>query len=385
MLPVSEGFLAALSTPQRVSVRADISKGGVRVFSGLPVLGGRIDVDWSSITRRTMELVLAPVLRSSTYHDRRTMPWGEQETIGHYGHEVSVQWGLTYPSGVTEWLPLGVFRVDEVSGSLLGDGPVTLSGVSREAFVADSRFLAPTTRSGTSAVEIITDLIREPLPGAEVLVTARQDRRVPRTTWDRDRWGAITDLAQSLGAVVYADPYGRFVIADAPTVDTPPVWRVRGGEGGVLVSADGRGSRRRVYNAVVVTGESPSSDVAPVHAVAKDDGDGSRTRWGNPGIGRFGEVPMFMYLPNVTSQEQAQMVADSNLLRHVGAAATVDLSTVPNPALEAGDVVDIVLSNVDPAGSARRHVVDTVSIPLTPGDRFLLSTREIRSVEVAGE
>lgn len=383
MLAVSSGFLAALAAPQRVTCRADVSKAGVRLFSGLPVLDGEVEVDVTQITRRSVTLELAPRLRTGTYTDCSTTPTAPGDPLGHYGQEISVSWGLTYPDDSTEWLPLGVFRIDDVDGSLLDDEPVLVRGVSREAFVADARFTSPRTASGPSAQSLIGTLIHEVLPGVEVVASASMDRRVPRTTWDEDRWGAITDLADSIAAVVYADAYGRFVIADAPTVSTPPVWRVAAGPGGVLVSARATASRRRIYNAVVVRGESPSSDSPPVRAEARDTAASSWTRWGDPATGAFGMVPRFMYLPTVTTEEQALAVARAQLYRHLGAAAALDLSSVPNPALEGGDVVDIITDPTDPAGVVRRHAVDAFTVPLSAGGRFPMLTRDLRDASDA--
>lgn len=381
MLPVSPGFLAALAAPQQVSVRADVSKAGVRLFSGLPVIGGDVEVNVSSVTRRRVQLELAPRLRTGTYTDRPTLPAEPGDPLGHYGQEIAVEWGLTYPSGMTEWVPVGVFRIDDVDGSLLGDGPVTVSGVSREAWVADARFTAPRTASSPSAIALITTLIHEVLPTVEVVVTATYDRRVPRTTWDRQRWSdAIVGLADSIGAVVYADAWGRFVIADRPTVGAGPVWTVAAGPGGVLVSAAASTSRARVYNGVVVEGGSPSSDVPPAYAFARDVGAESPTRWGSPESGAFGMVPRFMYLPTVTTNDQALRVARTQLARFVGAAATIDASAVPNAALEGLDVIDVVTDPTDPAGSVHRHIVDTIRLPLTPGGEFRLGTRDLRDV-----
>jgi len=380
MLSVSAGFLSALAAPHQVTVRADVDKGGVRLYSGLPVTGGAIEVDSSSITRRRLNLELAPRRPISTYVDAPTLPRNPGDPLGHYGQEIALSWGLTYSGGLTEWLPVGVFRIEDVSGSLLGDGPVQVSGVSREAFVADARFTAPYTASSPSAQSLIGTLIHEVLPGVEVISSATMDRRVPRTTWDEDRWGAIADLATSIAAVVYADPWGRFVIADAPTLATPPVWRVTAGPGGVLVGAASAASRAGVYNALVVRGESPSSDAAPVQGSAYDLTAGSPTRWGDPGTGAFGMVPAFLSIPTVTTAEQAVAVARANLAKYVGAASTLDVSAVPNAALEAGDVVEVIPDAGDPAGSVHRHVVDAFTLPLVAGGDFPMKTRDVGAI-----
>ena len=377
MLPVSTGFLAALASPQMVTVRADVNKAGVRLHSGLPVLGGNIDVDSSSITRRRLTLDLAPRLTVGIYADTPTLPRNPGDPLGHYGQEITVQWGLTYTGGITEWLPVGVFRIDGARGSLLSDGPVTVTGVSREAFVADARFAAPYTATSPSVQSLIATLIHEVLPGVEVLANASMDRRVPRTTWDEDRWGAITDLAESIAAVVYADAWGRFVITDAPTLSTSSVWRVAAGAGGVLVGADAASSRSKVRNALIVRGESASSDVPPVRGFAYDLNPSSPTRWGDPAAGAFGMVPRFMSIPSITTDAQATTVAWANLAKFTGSATILDVSAVPNAALEAGDVVEIITDATAPSLTVRRHVVDSFTLPLAAGRAFTMSTRDV--------
>lgn len=380
MLAVSPGFLAALAAPQRVTCRVQADKGGTRLHNNVPVLGGYVEVDAGSITRRRLTLEVAPQMNTFTYEDRPAMPSAATDPLAPYGQELTVEWGLTYIGGVTEWLPLGVFRIDDVRGSLLNDSAVTITGVSREAHVADDRFGAPYTASSPSAQSLITQLIHDTLPTAEVISQASMDRRVPTTTWDEDRWGAITDLAESIAAVVYCDPRGRFVIADAPTTSTAPVWQVSAGAGGVLVSADSSASRSKVYNRVVVRGESPSSDAPPVRGEALDLDPTSPTRWGDPLGGSWGKRTRFMYLPTVTDSAQAAGIARANLFRFIGSASTMDVRSIPNAALEALDVVDVITDASDPGGTVRRHAVDKFRVPLAAGGSFPMSTRDLREV-----
>lgn len=379
MLPVSEGFLAALASSQSVSCRADVTKGGVRLFTGLPVTGGNIRVDRSSITRRALDLTVAPRQRTGTYTDIPALPTDPSHPLAFYGQEISVYWSLHYVGGTVETIPVGVFRIDEPSGSLLGDGEVRVAGVSREAFVADARFVLARTLSGPSAQSLIAELIHEVLPQVEVVASASLDARVPPTTFEEDRWGAIATIAAGIGAVVHTDPRGRFIIADAPTVDTPPVWTVAAGRGGVLVTADTSSSRADVRNAVVLRGGSPSSDSPPVQAVEYDDDPTSPTRWGDPHAGAFGMAPEIVDVPTVTTYTQARAAAAAQLGRLTGAASSMDITTIPNAALEAGDVLDVVPDPTDPTGSVRRHVVDAFTLPLLPGGEFPVATRDVRS------
>ena len=92
---------------------------------------------------------------------------------------------------------------------------------------------------------------------------------------------------------------------------------------------------------------------------------------------------MFMAIPTVTTAEQAVAVARANLAKHVGAVSNLDVSAVPNAALEVGDVVEVIPDAGDPAGSVRRHVVDSFTLPLVAGGDFPMSTRDVGSITYA--
>ncbi|WP_159622667.1 DUF5047 domain-containing protein [Ruania rhizosphaerae] len=228
MWPVTSPYLEAIQSPHEVVIRADVNKGGVRLYSDLPVetQGSRVSVAAHRITRRECTLIIAPRLREGVYGDRPALPESWDAPLGHYGQEITLRHGLVYPNGVVEWVPCGMYRIDDVDGSLLDQSGVQIKGVSREAWIADDRFSNPRTVSSSSAQQLITDLIQETDPAFVVIPSATQDARVRRTTFDEDRWDAITQIAKGIGAVVYADAAGRFVIRDAPTLDSPPVWRI---------------------------------------------------------------------------------------------------------------------------------------------------------------
>ncbi|MDQ2624257.1 MAG: DUF5047 domain-containing protein, partial [Actinomycetota bacterium] len=370
MLQVSDGFLAALSSPQQISVRANVDKGGQRLYTDLPITGGSVSVSRGRDTRRELNLTVAPRLRTGTYTQVPALPGSHTDPLSNSGQEITVWWQLHYIGGAIETIPLGVFRIDDVSGSIAHDDEVTLRGRSREAWIIDDRLVQPRTIAGPSAVSLIGQLVHETLADVEVVAQASRDARVPSMTVEEDRWGAIAALAASIPAQVYADPWGRIVIADLPTVDSAPVWQVKAGPGGVLVRASSSSSRSDVRNAVVVRGESPSGDFAPLQATVYDDDPSSPTRYGDPGAGFWGRAPHFETNAAVTSLEQARAIARTGLALHTGAARSLDLSSVPNPALEACDVIDVIPDPGDPAGSVRRHILDAFTIPLVPGGQF---------------
>ena len=381
MLTVSEGFLKTLAGAHRVTVNLEVRKGGVVLHRGLPFTAGQIVVDATTPVRRRLTLSVPPVLRTGDYTSVPALPRGPGDVLGAYGQEIHVAWGLVYTDDSVEWIPAGVFRIDDTKAAIAGTGSVVqVVAVDRVSYVVDARFVAPQTLSSPSTQSLIGRLIHEVLPFVEVVVSASRDGRVPTFTTDLDRWKTISDLAESIGAVVYADGRGRFVVADAPSLDGPPAWTVRAGSGGVLVEASGSTGRAGVFNAVVVRGESPSGDFPPMQAVVYDDDLTSPTRWGDPATGAFGMVPTERDYPYVTTFEQARLAARGILAQRVGAASTLDISTVPNPALEGGDLIHIITDPTDPAGSVRAHIVDGFTLPLVAGDPFPITTRDVREV-----
>lgn len=378
MLPVSDSFIAALASSQIVSVRADLVKAGVTVLSGLPLVSGTVTGTRTQTASRRLDCVLAPEIPLADYVSEPTFTG---DLIGVYGHEIAVWWTLHFPSGGSESVPLGRFRIDTLDGSLADDQPVSVSASSREAYLADETLIVPRTLQGPSAQSMIVQLINEALPGAEVVVSASRDARVPTTPFSGTRWAAIKLLADTIAATVRCDGYGRFVVADAPTLDTPPVWRVTSGKGGVLVSAGGRLDRTGIRNAWVVQGGSPSSDMAPIQGVVYDDDPSSLTRYGDPDSGAFGRCAGVKSIPTLTSVQQCQDVGRVLLAQSCGAASTLDLSTVPNPALELGDVIDVIPDLADPAGTVRRHMTDGFTFDLMPGGPFSAQSRDLRQVD----
>jgi hypothetical protein len=381
--PAGYGDVVRASNGLRVSV--DVYRAGQRLYSGLHPVGGDIVVDVSSTTRRTCSLTLPPFLRTGTYTEEPSLPDPllAAPVLGTRGHELRVVHSLMASDGSMFPIPVGRFRVDEIDGSDLGRTEVTLTGVSREAYVADDRFVTPRTVKGPSAASLIEALIRESLPQAVVINTVSHDAIVRPTTEDEDRWGLILTLAKSIGAQVYADPLGQFRIADLPTTSAAAVWTFEPGmDGRSLIDSRRADSRVDVANRVAVQGSTPDGATDPVMAIATDDDPTSPTVWGDPDAGAWGKATEIVSQPNLTTHRQCLSVARAELARRTGARSGMNLSAVPHAALEGNDVVDIVVptSVSGRTKAVRRHVVDGFTLPLTPGSDFPVTTRDLREV-----
>jgi hypothetical protein len=383
--PVPDGYDKVLTSSHGLAVFVDVWRAGqpVRWPDGsavsLPITGGSITVDRTQSTRRSISITVPAFLRSGTYSQVPALPSVPSDVLGHYGQELRVRHALVTPSGAILPVPVGRFRIDSGAGSDLGLTEVTVTGVSREAWVVDDVFTAPRSLSGPSACAIIRDLILETLPSAEVAVLTARDRRVTPTTWD-DRWTAIQELATSLSVQVYSDPMGRFVITDLPTMQTPPVWRFQPRTGGSLLDVSRTSSRQGVYNRWIVLGATPDGATAPIQGVAQDDVAGSPTRYGDPDAGFYGKAPTTVSMPSLATLADCQAYARTQLALSTGGAESLSLSTLPHAALEALDVVEIVTDPDRLSTSVRRHMIDSFTLPLTAGGAFPVATRDIGAV-----
>jgi len=125
-------------------------------------------------------------------------------------------------------------------------------------------------------------------------------------------------------------PLGTFKVK--PVADpalTPSVWTVSDAANPVMVSYTRSISDSTTYNYVIVSGESTSNTV-PVSAVAFDADPSSPTYY----LGPYNIVTTTFISAMITTTAQAQQAADALLLVVKGASETVQITMVPNPALE---------------------------------------------------
>lgn len=161
----------------------------------------------------------------------------------------------------------------------------------------------------------------------------------------------------------------------AELVPAVPVFEVNAGRNGVLVAMARQLSREGAYNAVVAYGEAPDTET-PVRAVAVDNNPNSATYF----YGQFGKVPRYYSSPFITTLSQATTAAASILVRTLGLPYNVNFEAVPNPALEPLDLIRISY----PRAGAELHVIDSMTIPLTPEGALRAVTREGTHTDIGG-
>ncbi|WP_411140242.1 DUF5047 domain-containing protein [Streptomyces sp. x-80] len=356
MYPVSSRFLQAIAESHRLATTITLFRADGTV-TDLPHTGGSVTVDRSASCRRTCSVEIA---------DPSLIPRTPRAALSVYGSRLRISRGVRYSDGTVETVPLGLFRLDEVAGDP-DTGPVTLSGKSLEVAVADDKFTESIRVSGT-AVGAVTTLIQATLPAATVISRATDAAIGPRT-WDigADRWAAVVECAAAIGAEVYADADGNFVISPLPDIlTTTPVWTIAAGEGGVYIGATRGMSAVGVHNAVRVSGENTEMNTPPVSAVVTDTDPTSPTYYGGP----FGRRPMFYSSPTLTSVNACTQAANLLLRQAIAPNATASITSLTNPAIEPGDTVRVVY----PDGTKEIHQVASFSISLDTAGAMDLET-----------
>jgi hypothetical protein len=169
------------------------------------------------------------------------------------------------------------------------------------------------------------------------------------------------------------------VVKDPPN-PTTPVFTVNSGTDGVLIKLSREMSRAQMYNAVVAYGEG-TDDIPPAMAIAVDNNPLSKTYWygGSPPEG-FGQVPSFFFSSFIDTDAQALSAATKILQDRLGIPYRIDVTLVPNIALEVRDPVEILAPNESP----RIQALQTLRTPLLASGAMTGTTKE-KTNEVIGE
>jgi len=357
MFDVSDRFLNALRYSHEVVTRIDVFYGGVLLYQNLPVEEGTVTIDEGSQVRRTASLNVA---------DPNLDPSSIIDLLAPFGTEFMVRRGIKYPEGDEESIPLGVFRIDEASRQGWTSG-VSISGSDRSGGLVDARFVAGWNTPGGIEIRVeIENMVRDVYPNIEFYDETNDDTLTQPAVWERDRMEAIETLAKAIGAEFVFDGLGRAVLRPVRTTADQVVWSVDAGPNGVMLDVTTGVSRAEVYNAVAAVGE-PQDGTPPVAGYAFVMS--GPLMWGGP----FGKKTRFFSSSLLTTSEQAQKAAKAILVRSTGFNRAIQPTSIVNPALDAGDVIEIVL----PDGSVYTHAIRSIPIPLRAAETAQIVTREL--------
>ena len=360
MQSVSARFLAALRKPHSISVRCRLYRPSApTVAIDTHVIDGAVSSDLDARNLRSGSVDLSFALTDPvTVAVLRELPFG--------GYAV-LERGIRYANGEIERVQLGRFRIEQVTWPDL-QGIATLTLADRMAQISDEAFVTPYVPAGLKPSDAIVALVNAVFGSSIaylVTTTPATETALADVVYDEDRAAAISDLASGIGADAFFNANGDFVLRPKPAIGSP-VWTVDAGSSGVMMGSSESLDRSAVRNGVSVRA-APASDQPPIYSLATDSDPASPTRWGGP----FGKVPLIVNSTSIATQAQADSTAANLLNLRLGLSRTLELIGVPNPALEAGDVIQIE----HPDGRSELQIVNALRIGLSPGGELGLSTR----------
>ena len=316
----------------------DIHYNGQVVETDIPVSGGDIRVDRSASIRRTASIQIA---------DRKMVPSLEEGgVLEPYGTEFKVRHGIVYPNGQEELLPMGMFVLDATSWNE-ANGPIpTVNLVDRAMIMSRAQIGPVLSASGKLALSFLEQTFYYFWPDLTITYGSGLDltARLPGgTAFDNgEHWAVVSAMATAMGGEIYFDQDGLPVVNPLPEFDetttvADAVYTVDAGENGVLIDATRSVTREEVYNSVYVVGAASEGGSVPIGHVYNND----------PASPTYREGPfrkMGIRIENNLLNSNAKCIAYANeeLLRYRRLARTLDLTMLPNPALDAGDIVKVV-------------------------------------------
>ncbi len=183
-------------------------------------------------------------------------------------------------------------------------------------------------------------------------------------TYERDtsRWEIMKDLATANNYELYFDAFGYLTMTEmSDPLLTPPSLELTIGPGGNLIKRGKKTSDARLFNHVVVVGESSDSTIPPVYAEAKNENPNSPSN-----IEKLGDRVIVHTTPLVTKITQAQELANS--LLSVAGLEEFELTfdSVLLPWVEVGEILEMIEDAVDSWGPSR-FLISSINFPLDLG------------------
>lgn len=351
--PPPADVLAAILGPQtHVIRRVDVYEedGSTIYMQNVPLVSGSISVDMGRSERRVLDLVLD---NTDDSIDHRAGAFWYDKIIKPYRGAVAYDPDTAEP---TEWeIQLGEFMIDGIRSRNFPH-QIAVTGRDYTKKLLNSKFKYATTfNQGARVADVIKTIAQNGGISKFILPLSSGSLGTDYTfEAGTERWQAISDLAIAFGYEVYFDAAGFMVVRDfQDPITSPIVFSFEIGEAGTLVSWEKASSDSRLYNVIVVKGE--SSTVVPYTATAENHEPSSPTS-----VEEIGERVYQYSSPYITSEAQAQEVADKFLRVHSLEEFNLGLESIVLPWLEAGSIIQFN----DEEGQAMQFLLASFTVPL---------------------
>lgn len=346
--PTSVAFTQAVRSSHRLAMFCDVIYDGIVIYEDVPIVAGSVSEDRTRFVRRDGTITVSPTLAPSL------LSW--TDTLVPNGAEIKPKRGVYLAGNSFEVVPLGVLLIVDVD--LDRDGQVVVRVQDRAARMAEDKLIGGYDASGLGTQAVVDALVARTYPDLTVTwdVTLTDPTIPGGTVFTGTAAAAVQSLVAGVGGEFRFDADGDPEVVPLPTLAAAvSVETLNEGADGVIVSRRDKLTRTDAYNAVVVTGESVGDGETPFGAAYITSGP--MDYYG----GVFGRIVKEVSAPNLTTDAACQDRADELIGDGVGLPHTVDLSILPNPALQAGDGVMVVNS----LGGVTRHLLARVTVDLS--------------------
>jgi hypothetical protein len=361
MQPVSAQYKKLVQEGAQMLITAQaISATGVR-GPMIPITDGSVIFDYTAATRRTCQLAISDPTRT-------LVPDLSNDTLAPYGQRIRVWMGPADKSlNANYQVLMGTFFIDEVDADDAGTTlDIELKGFDRSGILSQEALTSIyTIPAGTNAGSAIRTLLSKIDPTIKFKF-ANVPYIMPKTILDvnQDPWAACIQIAQACGMDLLFDRQDVCVIK--PLLDpanVPQSWIYADDKRynyGLMIDELTKTvvASNTIYNDVIVTGETTGS-TKTYSGRWQDTNPKSPTYIHGP----FRDRPVYFSSTIITSNAQAQALAEAKGKFFSGRASQLTLQGPPNPAQDEEDVVKVVRSKLKVND---RYVVDKIEFDLAP-------------------
>lgn len=360
MYAVTDRFLQRARQSGKIKTVVDLYFDGELVSSDIAVIDGSISVDRGSNIHRSGSLIIG---------DPTLVPAIKSDVLTPYGTEIVIRSGVVYADGTEELVPLGVFTLEVTEWD---EGPESIPNIQffdRAKVLQRHTFYYPKSVAGKTIQDAITYLVGFANPGYIVHYdTSLANPKVPGgTTYDGSCLDAVQALAESVSAEIYFDVNGEIQVVPIPYIDESAStadtdWLVNvdpGDNTGVLIDAKRGLSRSETFSGVVVYGGTKFNNQQAIW-FATNNNPSSPTYYNGP----FGKAVKRIENSALTSDTACGNLAQAELRKVAGLAKSVSFTSLRNPALETGDIIQFDFFD----GETELHILESFSIDFTSGE-----------------
>jgi hypothetical protein len=260
-------------------------------------------------------------------------------------------WAGALVSGSPQYIPVhwGLAQVPTIDQQA---GTITFTSPDLGQRIVQDRFTSPRASTrGLTVAQMIQQLVRESIPWVSFEDQTGDHTTVAPVVWTNDRAGAITSLAQAIGAETFLRPDGVWVLRYVQSLTTAAQFTVR--EGVNLMSFAKTLNFDAAKNVIVANCQ--RADGTTIQGISEDDDPTSPLFVGS--VGRnVGFITSSLY----TTAGQCVQAANAARVRLSGYPISASFTAALHPGIEAGDRVDVIYQR-----TPYQLIPDSLSFDLT--------------------